>query len=370
MFQFSFFKSLLRLLHSFLSVLPKQGLDYNSFLECVKVWDETKESCIGLNNLISQEYDIQAIIPVYKTQSTVKQAVESVISQKGNLKILTVIVNDGTPDNSMEELRSYHGHPDIIFISQSNMGLSAARNAGLRNITARYVTFIDSDDWIPDNAFEYMYNEAIRTNADIVQGAFTIVDLNGKPIQLNRPSTDSPQTGLFGYPWGKLYKSSIFQKIQWPKGYWFEDTLNSLIIFPKAKIKASIDENVYYYRCNPEGITASSLKSPKVLDTLWITKQLYEDRIHLDIAFDKDSYEVFLKQAHINMTRIKFLNNKQLNRAVFNVHRLLKSQYFNDFETTSDANRILDIFLSKGYFLLYRINEYLNANLGHLQIPV
>ena len=99
---------------------------------------------------------LSVIIPVYKSEKYIRHTLQSIFGQAFDRSAVEVIVvNDGTPDNSMEIVREFAARePDIQIIEQENRGLSAARNAGLVRATGKYIWFVDSDDWIEDGFLE------------------------------------------------------------------------------------------------------------------------------------------------------------------------------------------------------------------------
>ena len=99
---------------------------------------------------------LSVIIPVYKSEKYIRHTLQSIFGQAFDRSAVEVIVvNDGTPDNSMEIVREFAARePGIQIIEQENRGLSAARNAGLVRATGKYIWFVDSDDWIEDGFLE------------------------------------------------------------------------------------------------------------------------------------------------------------------------------------------------------------------------
>ena len=94
---------------------------------------------------------LSIIIPVYNVEKFLLKCLKSVESLI-NLRHEVIIVNDGSSDNSRSIIESFvEEHPSVKYISQANLGLSGARNAGLREATGEYIWFIDSDDYIEEN---------------------------------------------------------------------------------------------------------------------------------------------------------------------------------------------------------------------------
>ncbi len=91
---------------------------------------------------------ISVIIPTYNRSWILKDAVDSVLSQKFT-DFELIVVDDGSTDSTSELLSAYKDR--IIKIRQENRGVSSARNSGLRAASGLYVAFLDSDDmWLPE----------------------------------------------------------------------------------------------------------------------------------------------------------------------------------------------------------------------------
>ena len=92
---------------------------------------------------------VSVIVPLYNKEKTIKQALESVLSQSYDDWEI-VVVDDGSSDASEDAVLSMK-HPLIRLISQGNAGVSAARNRGIREAKGEFVAFLDSDDeWRPE----------------------------------------------------------------------------------------------------------------------------------------------------------------------------------------------------------------------------
>ena len=96
------------------------------------------------------------IIPIYNVEAYLRDCLESVLRQSfSNWE--AVCVNDGSTDGSAVILEEYASKETRIkVISQINGGLSSARNTGLKAAKGDYILFLDSDDWLEDNALEVL----------------------------------------------------------------------------------------------------------------------------------------------------------------------------------------------------------------------
>jgi glycosyltransferase involved in cell wall biosynthesis len=119
---------------------------------------------------------LSVIVPVYNTAEHVCECLDSLMAQTWK-DFEVICIDDGSTDASWSLLKSYSEANDNIYCwHQENAGVSAARNAGLEHATGKFVTFIDSDDVVPPNAFKYMHQIAITQPADTICGIYERID--------------------------------------------------------------------------------------------------------------------------------------------------------------------------------------------------
>jgi hypothetical protein len=93
---------------------------------------------------------IDVVVPLFNKEDVVVRAIESVANQTFTDWRLTII-DDGSEDGGVARIRPFLADERIRLVQQSNAGPGAARNEGLRQATAPYVTFLDADDeWLPE----------------------------------------------------------------------------------------------------------------------------------------------------------------------------------------------------------------------------
>lgn len=127
---------------------------------------------------------LSIIIPIYNVEKYIFKTLDSIFSQKVSLEDFEVIiVNDGTPDHSMEIVGKFvSNYGNINVINQVNQGLSVARNAGLKLARGKYVWFVDSDDWIEQECLIKILNTIKSTEVDVL--IFKIREYNENGIVL------------------------------------------------------------------------------------------------------------------------------------------------------------------------------------------
>ena len=100
---------------------------------------------------------ISIIIPVYNVEKYLRRCVDSVLGQTYD-KLEIILVDDGSTDNSGRICDEYREKDQrIIVIHKENGGLSEARNFGIEKSSGEYISFVDSDDWIPEDSVAIMY---------------------------------------------------------------------------------------------------------------------------------------------------------------------------------------------------------------------
>ncbi|MBT1182134.1 glycosyltransferase family 2 protein [Bifidobacterium sp. CP2] len=272
------------------------------------------------------DLDLQIIVPAYNAEATLRACVESVLGQRTRYSYRIDIVDDGSMDATGDIARSLElDHPDRIrVITQENRGFSGARNAGLRHLDARYITFLDSDDELAPGAVDALLDAAAQSRADIVQGNLE------RFAGATRVGGDTVSTEPNGYPCGKLYRADLFTDLQFPEGYWFEDTMIAFIVCTLAESMHCIPRTVYRYRVNTASISHTYFRSVKSLDTVYVTNQCLRDLriLHADFGSSR-LLGLFLMQVVRNFTRtIGF--GRRIQIAVFRYEIALLEEFFPD----------------------------------------
>lgn len=129
------------------------------------------------------------IIAVYNGANTIRRAIESVLSQTYPALEL-IVVDDGSTDATAAEVAQFGGL--VRYVHQSNVGVSAARNAGARLATGEWLAFLDADDWYyPDRL--RLHAEWIESDPalDFLTGDYDYIHFDGSRISRSMEKTEA-----------------------------------------------------------------------------------------------------------------------------------------------------------------------------------
>lgn len=218
---------------------------------------------------------ISVVVPVYNVEPYLKECLESIINQTyRDLEI--ILIDDGSTDKSGDICDEY-GKKDerIIVIHQSNQGSASAKNAGLRKSSGEYLAFVDSDDFLQEDAYEFMVKQLEEYCADIIQGCFRKVyqkfyrDVN-KIIEMQILDT-SEFLELFtkdwtcGLLWDKLYKRDIFKDIYFKEGHKIDDEFFTYKGVMNSKKILRVPHYIYNYRQRISSVMFSKDSQLKII---------------------------------------------------------------------------------------------------------
>lgn len=297
---------------------------------------------ITKNNLITPfTYDLQIIVPAYNVEEYLRECMDSILSQKTKYSYQVILIDDGSTDKTNEIADEYAKYENVVIIHQENCGFSGARNAGLNEIKGNYLMFVDSDDKLPAGSIQTLMSVAMEKEADIVEGGFYTLYEDKLSIYYQHRKFEKVEAegGLKGFPCGKVFKSSLFGELHFPEGFWFEDSINSFLIWPQVEKAYLITEMVYVYRQRATSISHVAGENTKCIDTYWITEQLMKERESLCLTKDVKYLEKFLRQVVLNMKRIRKMPLK-IQKIVFILSSDLMKKYISGIECPSQYKEL------------------------------
>ena len=231
---------------------------------------------------------VSVIVPIYNVESYLERCLNSIIGQTFN-NIEIICVDDGSTDGSGEILdRLMQTDSRIIVIHKKNKGLSSARNTALSFVKGKYVCFVDSDDWIENNAIEELV--AHMTNGiDIVVVGAQIDDEGGDSAErlqqlrniytakLSGPLTldDNSINKVTITVWGKLFRYEIIKNtgLTFLDGRKYEDNHFTVEYLVHSRMVYFVKKNLYHYVRQPNAIMNGVFS---YRDCLYVFDHLYK----------------------------------------------------------------------------------------------
>lgn len=357
-----------------LKIIPSKSLklDYNFAKENIEkkynaqeLWNE--KDLISRN--INIKFDLSIIVPVYNVEKYLEKCLNSIINQKTNFSYEIICINDGSTDGSLEILNKYaNKYKQIKIISEKNQGLSAARNTGIKCSQGKYLMFIDSDDYITETCVDKLMKEAKKFDYDLVKSGYiefsSETNQEIKKIQYkNTVIKDKNKLELDkvkGHAWGCVVKREIFYSIKFPVGYWYEDIIMKLLVFPKCKKIKIVDDILYYYRINLNGLSRKTQKqkSYKCLEQYYLVKKSLEKYKYLDISMSNYTYYNVLNE----LSTILWLRTRKLDSKTKKEVFILSCNIINRIDYRNDSE-IEKIMLKKDYIKweLYSIQKMIEV---------
>jgi len=159
---------------------------------------------------------VSVIIPNYNRSGLIGTTIENLLSQTQPPQEI-IVVDDGSTDDSLSVIRSYGSR--VTLLQQSNAGPGAARNAGLKIATARYIQFQDSDDLLSLNKLEEQAKILESTGADLVLGPWAhvmigvdAVGFESCVLQQDAPPDSIPLSSWLLRGWATIFQSLMFRR--------------------------------------------------------------------------------------------------------------------------------------------------------------
>lgn len=228
---------------------------------------------------------ISVIVPVYNLQDDLERCVVSIMAQTySDLEI--ILIDDGSTDRSrdvIQKLADMDGR--IVPVYKENGGVTSARLAGLRKATGEYIGFVDGDDEIEPDMYEFLLKNALDYNADISHCGYQMVFDDGRVnyfYNTGRVVLQDRNTGLkdllegaFVEPglWNKLFHRKLLAKLLNSEVMDLsikinEDLLMNYYLFSEAETAVYQDECKYKYMAKGMSNSIQSLDEHKIFDPI------------------------------------------------------------------------------------------------------
>ena len=289
---------------------------------------------------------ISVITPVYNSELYLYDFVSSVLQQSYTDYEL-ILIDDNSSDDSLKICESFAKKDDRIKVYhlERNEGASRARNFGIKKSHGDYITFADSDDYLPKDALGKLLADAVDKKSDIVFGNIKVISPtndfcirkfpNGKRI-FNKSEAISAYLNfwiLYGATWGKLYTRECVDNISFPEDMKIgEDGVFCARAIARTKKISVIDDIVYEYKQRKNSTSNHGKFSKKEL----------EDRI--------------LQKNYVELAFSPLMNTKDMDVFTFELYRVIKYWEKNFYDQLNQSKReykILKEFCDKKWFSVF-----------------
>lgn len=267
---------------------------------------------------LGDEMKFSIIVPIYKVEEYLEQCILSIVKQSyKNLEI--ILVDDGSPDNCPAICDEFAAKDARIkVVHKENEGLLNARKSGLEVATGDYIGFVDGDDYIAQNMYSKIASVIEKYNTDcvITQFYYAYPDRNENsdyslnkdfysrsdiekeifPIMLFKERFYS--FGIYPCCWSKVFKRSIIEKYLLTSDGRIRLGEDIAFVFPSLMECNSIgfvDEKLYYYRQNPQSMTASyDSLLPEIYMLPYLTLCKKSEELGVDLSDQLPYYLLYL----------------------------------------------------------------------------
>jgi glycosyltransferase involved in cell wall biosynthesis len=209
---------------------------------------------------------ISVIVPAYNVEKFIGKCIDSILRQSfKDFEVL--LIDDGAKDSTPEICDACAKKDSRIKVyHKENGGLSDARNYGIDRMQGKYVTFIDSDDYVDSGYFEYLYG--LITQEEDIQ----IAICGKKSVREDENASPDPETfheiitgeravqkmlcghGSGHSAWGKLYSADLWKTVRYPKGKIYEDYATTYRVMALVDKAAWGNAAMYFYVQHIESI--------------------------------------------------------------------------------------------------------------------
>ncbi|WP_442594306.1 glycosyltransferase family 2 protein [Neobacillus sp. D3-1R] len=259
---------------------------------------------------------ISVVVPVYNVENYLRRCIDSILKQSFQ-DFEIILINDGSLDNSGKICDEYSQKDTRIkVIHKKNARVSAARNDGIKLARGKYVSFIDSDDWIESDMYKEMINKAEKLDLDLIMCDFKkkstdFEDKRTQPIRAGYYSKSDIRNELFKClimfediqlpptisNWVCLYKLELLKTHQLyydEEIHYCEDSLfGSKVMYHAGSFYYLKNHHYYNYFYNPNS-TTNTYNEKKWNSYLKINERLIN-------FFGKSTEYDFSRQIKINM---------------------------------------------------------------------
>lgn len=261
---------------------------------------------------------ISVIIPVYNVEQYLRQCIDSVLHQTYQ-NIEVILVDDGSTDSSVTICEEYaKENANITVVCKENGGASSARNMGFKKVKGDYVYFLDSDDYLEENALQDMLECLVAEQADVIFfNAYAIEETTGNKTEKYYSYKKKYESGeglevlqelllnkdLHVAPWIMLFDRSFLEreKITFEEGIIYEDMIFAYQVFCQAKKVTHLSKYLYNRRYRENSVMTTKI-SRRNFDSA--EKVYYKVKEYSETISDKTKTSSYIAKCAYNALNV------------------------------------------------------------------
>ncbi|MDD3139235.1 MAG: glycosyltransferase [Lachnospiraceae bacterium] len=277
---------------------------------------------------------VSIIIPAYNVEKYINRCLQSVVEQTyRSLEI--IVIDDGSTDHTNAICLEWcEKDTRISLITQSNRGLSAARNRGIAVAQGVFLFFVDSDDWLEKNAIEKLLEVQKKQRADIVCcGIISSYD-DGKEIPFTREGSFCVSgieavkqmmvsNTICTVAWNKLYRAALWDTVQYPVGKLHEDEFTTYKLLYQSERVAYTGEYLYHYFQRKSGLLNQIYQSGSLnkLEAISERTEMFHNKGNLELeSLSIMDYVTYIKFLYRKSSEMQD-EDRAFERRLLKIHR-------------------------------------------------
>lgn len=305
---------------------------------------------------------VSVIVPVYNVEQYIEECLDSLVNQTLD-DIEIIIINDGSTDNSQEIINKYSKkYKNIKSFIQENHGQAVARNVGLTHATGKYISYVDSDDYVEINMFKELYDEIEENNFDIVISNI-IKEENGESYvfknywNIKKEANKNFMTSHMG-PVARLYSRELLIKnnFKFMEGVIYEDLGSIPVLGMYTKKIKYINKAYYHYRVR-EGSSMKQKKYNEKLESIFKVMESLSNNISEEY---NEELEYLYIEHLLYSASLRFIEFNKKDKLLI-IRKIMKEKYPNYYRNIYYKNKSIKfkIVCFLCYYGLYNIVKYL-----------
>lgn len=276
---------------------------------------------------------VSVIVPCYNVEDWVERCLNSLVNQ--TLKDIEIIcIDDKSTDDTLKIVKQFAKSDSRIKIipHEQNMGVSAARNDGLKIAKGEYIGFVDPDDYVATDFYEKLYDKATETGANVISGTAVIIDVSTGSIATLRVKKNDKRIFLFSAFWACIYKKSFLQefKLSFLNNLSFgEDSVFLANVCLNTQNIVFVEDAFYNYFYRRQGSLDSKNLSDSKAESLCNMCNVMEHLVDNSDLSDEDKssfiYTYILSNVEYNLE--KEVDTELYRRKMFNILVRINKKY-------------------------------------------